>query len=89
MRRRPLRHVTFALGAAITLLLVLTERPWMFTILFCVLTFGGWRYHVALEPLMLLVVAPVVCAVWALRRDIEKAVAGPVAPAIQGGNESC
>jgi 4-amino-4-deoxy-L-arabinose transferase-like glycosyltransferase len=39
-------------------------------VLYGFVLFGQFRYHVPLQPLMLLVVAPLVCAVWASRRRL-------------------
>jgi 4-amino-4-deoxy-L-arabinose transferase-like glycosyltransferase len=35
--------------------------------IYSIVFFGQWRYHVGLEPLMLLVVAPAACAAWSAR----------------------
>jgi 4-amino-4-deoxy-L-arabinose transferase-like glycosyltransferase len=48
----------------------------LLTIVYCVGLFGQWRYHFALEPLMILVAAPAVCVVWIARTGLSERLAG-------------
>jgi 4-amino-4-deoxy-L-arabinose transferase-like glycosyltransferase len=38
--------------------------------------FGQWRYHVSLEPLMILIVAPAACAAWSARSQLADRLVG-------------
>jgi hypothetical protein len=58
-------------------------------VIYCVFLFGQWRYHVSLEPLMMVITAPAVCAAWAARGRLADRFGGPFGTVSQGGNPPC
>lgn len=65
--------------------LVRGALTWIFASvsIYIVVFFGQWRYHISLEPLMVLVVAPGACAAWTAREhlaDIVRRQASDVNP---------
>jgi 4-amino-4-deoxy-L-arabinose transferase-like glycosyltransferase len=51
--------------------------------------FGQWRYHVSLEPLMILIVAPVACAAWSARSQLADRLVGTSHDVDQRGEVQC